>query len=188
MFVRLCVHWDGEPTYQLFILCAAQSDTQESISPSFSPAGITGGAVMGHTTLVSRRISMLLLFWPGGISGCHNMVIDGRGWCCSWHRFYRGDPLLQYKEFLNPYDPWESEHMNNKKRTPARRCKLPRTCWTMGELCFRDPPLTMWFQFSSRVLLSQACRWKRFLKFLLRVSLKHIYHTLNRKYVIPESL
>lgn len=58
----------------------------------------------------------------------------------------------------------------------------------MGELCFRDPPLTMWFQFSSRVLLSQACRWKRFLKFLLRVSLKHIYHTLNRKYVIPESL
>lgn len=50
----LYIHWDGEPLYQLFILSAAQSDTQEPISPSFSPAGITGGAVMGHTKLVSQ--------------------------------------------------------------------------------------------------------------------------------------
>lgn len=75
----LYIHWDGEPTYQLFILCAAQSDTRESISPSFSPAGITGGAVMGHTTLALQQISMLLLFWPGGIMNVPQCLLTAGG-------------------------------------------------------------------------------------------------------------
>lgn len=36
-----CIPGLGDPAYQLFICCAAQSNTPESISASFSPAGIT---------------------------------------------------------------------------------------------------------------------------------------------------
>lgn len=75
----LCIRWDGEPTYQLFILCSAESDTQESIAPSFSPAGITGGTVMGHTTVVSDQINMLLLCWPGGVMNMPQwLLLDDR--------------------------------------------------------------------------------------------------------------
>lgn len=44
-FLRLCILQDGEPTYQLFIWCTAQSDSRESISHHLLP-------VMEHAVVV----------------------------------------------------------------------------------------------------------------------------------------
>lgn len=44
-FLRLCILQHGEPSYQLFIRCTAQSDSRESISHHLLP-------VMEHAAVV----------------------------------------------------------------------------------------------------------------------------------------
>lgn len=92
VFVRLCAFIGMESlhiNYSARVLL--NQILKESISPFFSPAGITGVAVMGRTMVLSRSISMLLLWWSGGILNVPQWLpMEDKRPCDAAHAGFKG--------------------------------------------------------------------------------------------------